>query len=203
VTEVEFTRWFLALFFVSVAAFYTVRILLLKRKTGASPVFGGRPGTRHFATHLTFRLFRATILAVCILRLIWPEFDPYLITFRPLWHPAVMFLGCGLLLTSFSAIVLLHFYMGKDWRSGVRLDDKTQLITNGPFAISRNPMMTCVVMAQVGLFLALPTLFTLVCLVVGIWAVVAQVRVEEGLLRKRFGRVYDDYSARTPRWFIL
>jgi protein-S-isoprenylcysteine O-methyltransferase Ste14 len=64
-------------------------------------------------------------------------------------------------------------------------------------------MMLCVIAAQVGLFLALPTLFTLVCLVLGVWAVTAQVGVEERLLRQRFGESYNAYAARTPRWLIF
>ena len=165
-TAIDFTRWFLALFFVSVAAFYTIRILLLKRRMGMSPVFVGQPGSLHFATHLAFRIFRGIILAVCVFRLLWPTLDRYLITIDALWHPAVLLLGDGLLLLSFSTIVLLHIYMGKDWRSGMRLDDRAQLITIGPFAISQNPMMLCVVMAQVGFFLALPSAFSLMCLLV-------------------------------------
>ena len=202
-TAIDFTRWFLALFFVGVAVFYTVRILVLKRSMGRSPVFSGQPGTRHFATHLAFRILRVVILAVCVVRLPWPALDRYLIPFDALWHPAVLYLGDGLLLASFSAIVLLHFYMGKDWRSGTRADDGTRLITTGPFAVSRNPMMLCVVMAQAGFFLALPAAFTLVCLAVGVWAVVTQIRVEQGLLRQRFGAAYDDYAARTPLWLIF
>jgi protein-S-isoprenylcysteine O-methyltransferase Ste14 len=126
-----------------------------------------------------------------------------LIAFNALWHPVVLLIGDGLLLASFSTIILLHFYMGKDWRSGMSVDDGTQLITTGPFAMSRNPMMLCVVIAQGGFFLALPSAFTLVCLVVGVWAVVAQVRVEERLLRQRFGTAYNAYAARTPRWLIF
>jgi len=61
-------------------------------------------------------------------------------------------------------------------------------------------MMLCVLLGQVGLFLALPSLFTLVCLVVGVWAVTAQVGVEERLLRQRLGANYEAYVARTPRW---
>jgi protein-S-isoprenylcysteine O-methyltransferase Ste14 len=63
-------------------------------------------------------------------------------------------------------------------------------------------MMLCVIVAQVGLFLALPSLFTLVCLVLGVWAVNAQVGVEERLLRQRFGEDYDTYVSHTPRWLI-
>ena len=193
----------MALFFVSVAMFYTVRITWLRRKEGMSPVYAGQPGTTHFSTHLAFRMFRVAILAVCVGRLPWPELDEYLVKFDILWHPVTLLLGCGLLLAGFLANVSLHFYMGENWRSGIRVDDKTQLITDGPFALSQNPMMLCVIMAQVGLFLALPSAFTLVCLAVGVWAVVAQVRVEQRLLRQRFGAAYDEYVARTPRWLIF
>ena len=199
----DFTRWFLALFFVGVAVFYTVRILVAKRRTHTSPVFVGYPGTLHSATHLAFRAFRALILAVCVVRLFRPGFDRYLVTFDALWHPAVLMSGVGLLLAGFTAVLVIHFYMGENWRSGTREDDRTRLITTGPFAISRNPMMLCVVVAQTGLFLALPSLFTLVCLAVGVWAVCAQVRVEERLLRQRFGAAYEAYAARTPRWLFF
>jgi protein-S-isoprenylcysteine O-methyltransferase Ste14 len=93
--------------------------------------------------------------------------------------------------------------MGEYWRSGTRTEDKTRLITSGPFPFSRNPMMVCVIAGQVDLFLALPAIFTPVCLVAGVWAVAAQVGVEEGLLRKRFGESYSVYAARTPRWLVL
>lgn len=203
VVAAEFTRWFLALFFVSVAVFYSVRITWLKQKAGRSPVYAGQPGTTHFATHLAFRVFRVAILAVCVGRLPWPELDLYLVTFDSLWHPFVLFLGSVLLLSGFVANISLHFYMGENWRSGIRVDDTTELITKGPFALSQNPMMLCVIMAQVGLFLALPSAFTLLCLAVGVWAVLVQVKVEQRLLRRRFGAVYDNYVAQTPRWLIL
>ena len=114
----------------------------------------------------------------------------------------VLLLGDGLMLVAFSAVVLVHFQMGDDWRSGTRDGDHTQLITTGLFAYSRNPMMLGVLLAQLGFFLALPSAFTLVCLIVGVSAVVAQVRVEERLLSDRFGEFYEAYKARTPRWLL-
>jgi protein-S-isoprenylcysteine O-methyltransferase Ste14 len=200
VSAVEFTRWFLALFFVGVGTFYATRILTVSHRWQTSPVYSGRPGTLHFATHTTFRVFRAVILIVCVARLIWPGLDPFLLPFTGLWHPVVLMLGNGLLLAGFAAVLGIHFFMGKAWRSGTSGDETTELVTSGPFAVSRNPMMLCVIAAQAGLFLALPSVFTLVCLVAGVWAVIAQVGVEEQLLRRRFGSQYDAYAVRTPRW---
>ena len=202
-TVIEFTRWFLALFFIGVAAFYTVRILAIIRRDRTSPVFSGRPGTLHWATHSAFRVFRALILVVCVVRLAWPGLDQYLGTFDPLWHPLLLMLGNVLLLAGFLSVIAIHGYMGEDWRSGTRADDRTRLITTGPFAVSRNPMMLGVMVAQLGLFLALPSLFTLICLMVGVWAVIAQVVVEERLLSERFGAAYEAYRNHTPRWLIL
>lgn len=196
----DFARWFLALFFVGVASFYTVRILFWTRRTGSSPVHSGTPGSVHFATHLAFRVFRVLILAVCLARLFWPPLDRFLLPFATFWHPAILLAGCCVLAVSFATIIAFHFHMGESWRSGTRAEDGTRLITTGPYAVSRNPMMLCVMAAQVGLFLALPTAFTLICLVVGVWAVLAQVNVEERLLHARFGADYDAYASRTPRW---
>jgi protein-S-isoprenylcysteine O-methyltransferase Ste14 len=154
------------------------------------------------SNHTIFRVFRALIFGVCLARLAWPELDRYLVIFDALWHPVVFILGSGLLGAGFLAVILIHFYMGADWRSGTRAEDRTRLITTGPFTVSRNPMMLGVIAAQVGLFLALPSLFTLVCLVLGVWAVTAQVGVEERLLRRRFGEDYDTYLSHTPRWLI-
>lgn len=201
-TAVTFTRWFLAVYFLAVACFYTVRILAEKTRSGISPVFTGAPGTAHFATHMTFRVFRVLILAACCIRLAWPGFDPYLIPFPILWHPAIIVVGDAILMASFAAVLFIHFYMGKDWRSGTQQVDGSRLITSGPFAVSRNPMMLLVMAAQFGLFLALPSAFTLVCLAVGLWAVVTQVRVEEQMLETRFGAAYAAYARRTPRWLL-
>ena len=198
----EFTRWYLALFFLGVAAFYTVRILAIKLRRGASPVYKGEPYSAHFLTHLAFRIFRAAILLVCVARLFSPEIDVYLLPIAPLWHPAVLLSGCVLLLGSFGYVVYVHFYMGRDWHSGARTEDPTRLITTGPFSHSRNPMMVCVQGAQLGLFLALPSVFTLLCLAVGVAAVHIQVKVEEAVLEAQHGDAYRAYRERTPRWLF-
>lgn len=203
VTAIEFTRWFLALYFLSVAGFYGVRVVALTRGMRRSPVFAGRKGSLHYATHMAFRTFRTAILAVCVTRLFWPPLDHYLVPFDGLWQPPILLLGDGLLLAGFAMVLRIHFYMGQSWRSGSRVGDETRLITTGPFAVSRNPMMLGVIVAQLGLFLALPTLFTLVCLLVGFWAVVKQVSVEERVLQGQFGAAYEAYRAQTPKWLKL
>jgi protein-S-isoprenylcysteine O-methyltransferase Ste14 len=200
----DLSRWFLAAFFSSVALFYTATILRKKRRLGRSPVIRGHKGTRHRLIHDVFVVFRAAILLVCLIRVPFPQIDVWLVPLPWMWHPAVIVSGCALMLASFAAIIWLHNSMGADWRSGINEhgDGRSRLIERGAFAWSRNPMFICIQLAQLGLFLALPTIFTLVCLIVGIAAIHAQVRLEERHLEARFGDTWRSYAARVPRWII-
>lgn len=196
----EFSRYFLAAFFTFVAGFYTLRVLYLGKTRGQSPVYMGDTGSRHWQAHLAFRSFRVTIWLVSVGRLVMPGLDAGLLPFYGLWLPGVILAGNILLGLAFAFILYLHFYMGRSWQSGVLRQSNSVLVQTGPFARSRNPMMLGVLVCQLGLFLSLPSLFTLVCLVVGIWGVLTQVRVEEAVLQQRFGEAYGNYAAVTPRW---
>ena len=114
---------------------------------------------------------------------------------------AGLMIGNLLMLGGFTAIIAINFYMKDDWRSGVPEPGNARLITTGPFRWSRNPMMLFVMMTQLGFFLALPSMFSLTCLLVGVIAVFIQVGVEEKALKRQFGERYREYRNQTPRWF--
>jgi protein-S-isoprenylcysteine O-methyltransferase Ste14 len=198
----SFSRWFLAVFFLAVAVFYTVSISLKTRRTGASPVTFGRFRTRHWLIHTTFRVFRGLILAVCLIRVPYPTLDRYLVPFEPLWSPAILLAGNAMMLASFAGLIWLHRAMGSHWRSGIPEGDVRPLITKGVYAFSRNPMFLLFQAAQLGFFFSLPSLFTLVCLAVGVTAIHAQVRLEERYLANQHGEAYARYKRATPRWLI-
>lgn len=202
-SAVEFSRWFLAIFYTCVGSFYVLRINLLTRKLDRPVTYKGEPGSLHYRTHQTFRVFRVLIFLVCLIRVPYPTLDQFLIPVPWLWQPAVLLGGCGLLMISFGGIVAVNLYMKQEWRSGIRPGEPGKLITTGPYAFSRNPMMALVLLGQLGFFLALPSAFTLVCLLVGVWAVMAQVNVEQGQLYEKFGKEYDRYAAATPAWILL
>ena len=202
-TAAEVSRWLLAVFFTFVAVFYTIRILSLSRRTGRSPVHPGPWGSRHCLHHTIFRVLRAAILIVCVARAFWPRIDPFLVPLTIFWQPIVLVTGNVFLILSFVVILYTHFYMDRSWRSGIDEDGSMPLITTGPFSISRNPIFLLIQIGQVGLFLSLPSVFTLICLVVGVVVIRAQVRLEERHLRQRHGDDYLAYYRTVPRWLKL
>src|SRR5690606_11312038 len=69
--------------------------------------------------------------------------------------------------------------MGTSWRIGVEETERTELVTDGPFAVVRNPIFTAMVVVQAGLTLMVPTWLSFAALGCLVMAVELQVRLIE------------------------
>jgi protein-S-isoprenylcysteine O-methyltransferase Ste14 len=197
----DIVRVFLASYFAIAAVFYTAKLIGVRQRTGIVHGDAGSRGTTQFVAHTVFKVFRLIILGVCVTRVIWPGMDQLLIPFEVLDVPAVKLAGAALMCVAFGGIAYVHTYMGAEWRSGVGDTVGHELLTGGPYAYTRNPMFVAIILSQVGFFLAMPTLFTLLCLAVGVSAVLAQETYEEAKLTRQFGKAYEEYRRLTPRWW--
>jgi protein-S-isoprenylcysteine O-methyltransferase Ste14 len=199
----EFVAFFLAGFYSAVALFYLVFAKLLKRKhQGQSMIHMGERFSRHWWNHLTFRLFRIAIWAACVLRLVFPVMERWLLPVASLQADWIALAGIGLLCFGFALAVCGSLSLAGAWRSGIDEDASDQLVTTQLYAFTRNPTFVGVRLAQLGFFLAWPTVFSLICLIVGWIAVSVQVELEEAHLQLRFGESYSDYKQAVGRWFL-
>lgn len=109
----------------------------------------------------------------------------------------------GLVLTGTGlwAAVWSQEAMGRSWRIGVDENERTELVTDGVFAVVRNPIFTAMVAAQAGTALMAPTWLSAAGVALLVAAVQVQVRrVEEPYLRRLHGSEYAEYAARTSRF---
>ncbi|MFL1407403.1 methyltransferase family protein [Marinobacter sp. M1N3S26] len=194
-----FTRHFLGSFFLLIGILFACRALGLYARLGFSHINYGKTGSATWWNRHLFNGFRATILVVCLVRMVWP-IDPWLGIFDGFYQPVVLLPGVATLLVSFGLASYLQAYMHADWRSGIDLDHAPNLITSGPYARSRNPLFLAIMLGQFGFFLALPSLFSLVCLVVGVWVIRRQALEEEAALAAHYGEPYSRYRQQVPRW---
>lgn len=199
----ECTRVYLALFFTFVAAFYTARILFLKQREQRDFVFPGNACSGTWWNHLAFRVFRVLIWGVCVFRVPFPGLDTALVMFPGLESAAVIGTGVVLLSLSFAYVLVVHFSMHMSWRSGIDPGGPTTLMTGGFYKYSRNPMFLGVSLAQLGFFLALPSLFSLLCLCIGQVFLHRQIRSEERHLAQLFPDTYPAYCRKVGRWLTL
>ena len=201
----EFTeplvRHFLGIFFLMIGLQFAGRSLGLFQRMGFSHINYGERGSAPWWHRHIFNVFQALILTVCVAR-IFADIDGWLGVFGWLYHWPVLLAGMLLLLVSFTVVNYLQAYMHEDWRSGIDpRKDQRKLLTDGPFARSRNPLFLTVMAGQLGFFLALPSVFSLVCLVVGVLVITRQAGEEEKALAVKFGEDYERYRVRVPRWF--
>ncbi|WP_448564536.1 methyltransferase family protein [Thalassotalea ganghwensis] len=196
-----FTRYYLAVFFTFVATFYTVRIIWLQLKLNKQMIHPGKTFCATWWNHLLFRIFRAGIWIVCLTRVFYPQLDGYLGMFTSFNHAGIIMSGLILLTFGFGFTLYIHLKMKNLWRSGIDPNSPHQLLTDGVYAKSRNPMYIGVITAQLGFFLALPSVFTFICLLIGITAIYRQTLSEEHALAAKFQTTYLQYCRNVPRWW--
>lgn len=197
---IEFTRYFLAFFFTFVALFYTTRIFLKKRATTRGFVFPGQKFGTTWWNHMSFRFFRFAIWMVCLNRLFFPSLDNYLGLIIPFQTFSVILMGNILIATGFLFTLFNHFWLGRNWTSGIDPGGPEKVVTSGFYKYSRNPMFAGIILAQLGFFLALPSVFSLACLVIGAAAIYRQAISEEQHLETHFPSEYAVYRSNVRRW---
>ncbi|MEM1365634.1 MAG: isoprenylcysteine carboxylmethyltransferase family protein [Pseudomonadota bacterium] len=105
-------------------------------------------------------------------------------------------IGMGLLFDAVSAAHLLR-------RKTTVLPHRaaSSLVTNGPFAFSRNPIYLGYAMILVGIFVLRPgAMSAFAAGVFGIILFKASIEPEEKHLAARFGQEWAEYARRVPRW---
>lgn len=77
------------------------------------------------------------------------------------------------------------------------------LVTDGPFALTRNPIYLGDAMVLLGAILWWGALWALPLLPAFVWIITRRfIRPEESRLRAAFGPEFDRWAARTPRWLL-
>lgn len=130
---------------------------------------------------------------------------------RPLWWPFRASLAGEVALGSVAVVLayasclfslLAVRTLGKQWTYAARVIQGHELVTQGPYAIVRNPIY----LGMFGMLLATGLVFSPWWTLLG--AVVfflignqIRIRTEEKLLRETFGSQFDDYARRVPAFF--
>ena len=197
-----FLRSFLPVYFLAfIGLAFFWRSYRVWRTTGLNPVKLGRSGSAHDYIGMCFgALLLASALMVAAFAFA-PAGYAYLSPLSWLTRPALTWAGVALLMAGLAWIVAAQAGMGRSWRIGVDSESQTELVQRGLFAVSRNPIYLGMRVVLFGQFLALPNALSFAILMVGEVLVQIQARLEEEHLLKLHGSSYEDYRARTRRWF--
>ena len=108
----------------------------------------------------------------------------------------------GLLISTFGDIIFLIsvITMKNSWRVGISKNDKTKLITNGIYKISRNPAFLGFDLMYLGIALLYSNPFTIIFSLFAIIMLHLQILEEEKYLEKSFKDEYISYKNKTNRY---
>ena len=111
----------------------------------------------------------------------------------------------GLALSVWSIIYMKRVGKGNPFDAmGHEVAPRTKhLITEGPYKMSRNPMLSGTYLYYIGVLIALWSWQALLVFVIIATVMMLQVRSEEKRLEADFGQEYLDYKKRTGRFFLV
>jgi protein-S-isoprenylcysteine O-methyltransferase Ste14 len=108
--------------------------------------------------------------------------------------------GVACLFVALIWVVAAQSAMGASWRMGVDEQMPTELVTLGPFSVSRNPIYLGIRLSLFGQVLLVQAWPTLLCFVVGDLLAQIQARFEEAHMRALYPARYAAYCSRVRRW---
>lgn len=188
---------YLILYFLLV---FVVRSILLWKRTGINPLTFNKTDDAHgyngkIYTFISF--LELIVVGIYAFKIQWYK---YLLPFWYLENGILFKIGWGLLILSLIVVWISQTQMANSWRIGIDEKNKTELVTNGMFRISRNPIFLGIMIANIGLFMIIPNAFTLVIILLSTTSINTQIRLEEAFLKQEFGNEYLKYSKKVRRW---
>jgi protein-S-isoprenylcysteine O-methyltransferase Ste14 len=188
----------LVLYAVYLLLAFGVRILVQVRRTGSTGFSGlpGRPGSAEWTAGVGFAgalLLGATAPPLALAGVV----EPIAALDTTAVHVA------GIVLAAFGIVATFYAQvaMGASWRIGIDYEERTRLVTVGPFALVRNPIYSAMLPTALGLALLVPSPVALAALAGLAIALELQVRVvEEPHLLREHGDEYAAYAARVGRF---
>ncbi len=189
----------LAFYVLYLALAFGLRTLIQLCRTGSTGFhgLGGRPGSAEWIAGVGFTVALLLGAAAPVLALL-EVVEPIAALDVSATHVA----GLVLALAGIAATFYAQVAMGTSWRIGVDHEERTALVTTGPFALVRNPIFSAMLPTALGLTLLVPSWVALAGLAGLVIALELQVRVvEEPYLLQAHGGTYADYAARVGRFF--
>lgn len=179
---------------------FVVKSIIQYKRTGVNPFVFGKSDSAH---DYISKVYKAMIFGLWSAIAIFSFFPDYYSFILPFWFmevEVVQHIGAGFVVISFIWVIIAQNQMARSWRIGINYEEKTELVTDGVFRISRNPVFLGILISYIGTFLIIPNTVTFTVLVLTYVSLQFQIRLEEEYLLNIHGQEYQDYKNQVRRW---
>jgi protein-S-isoprenylcysteine O-methyltransferase Ste14 len=169
------------------------RVFLLRRQGIKAMKFGETHKTDFLIPPFAFFYFYVIFAAA---------FGWLSITHQQFFHSeATAWIGVLLCVAALLLMLWSLVSFQQSFRIGIDTDRPDRLITDGAFAVSRNPIYVAFIMMTIGEFLIFPNVILLVYIAGAAAIVHRQILREEEFLRAHYGHAYAAYRSQVRRYF--
>lgn len=172
-----------------------------QRKQGITTNQIGKGSKSADALRIERLMGAATLLIVPVEIISIIAFPALSMAFRP--GLALQWAGLALSAIGVAFFITAMLTMAGSWRAGIPDQDRTSLVTEGIFRISRNPAFVGFDLMYAGLLLAFPNILHLLSAAFAVTMLHLQILQEEKFCHNAFGAVYDDYKSRVRRYLQI
>ena len=197
----DFLRIILPIYFI---IYFGVAIVLksviVAKRTGKNPFVLPKDDNVYGLVGFYFKLVLTAIFVYVVIYAVFSTWHDAFLPIRHLDNSTINYIGLSFLVISLVWTVIAQTQMKNSWRIGIDTDTKTELITNGLFSISRNPIFFGMIVTLLGAFLATPNALTVSFVILGYILIQLQIRLEEDFLTREHGQKYLEYKLKVRRF---
>ena len=169
------------------------------KQTGINPITFGKNDNAHDYIGFIMKVLIVLLFVAVLTYSMSEKMYSYLVPISYLQTQILTITGLALIHIALVWISIAQFQMSNSWRIGIDEENKTKLVTDGVFLISRNPIFLGMIISVLGLFLILPNTLTFFLTITTYIIIQIQIRLEEEFLQKQHAQDYVNYKLKTKR----
>ena len=169
------------------------------KQTGINPITFGKNDNAHDYIGFIMKVLIVLLFVAVLTYSMSEKMYSYLVPISYLQTQILTITGLALIHIALVWISIAQFQMSNSWRIGIDEENKTKLVTDGVFSISRNPIFLGMIISVLGLFFIVPNALTFFLTITTYIVIQIQIRLEEEFLQKQHAQDYVNYKLKTKR----
>jgi len=169
------------------------------KQTGINPITFGKNDNAHDYIGFIMKVLIVLLFVAVLTYSMSEKMYFYLVPISYLQTQTLTIIGLALIHIALVWITIAQFQMSNSWRIGIDEKNKTKLVTDGVFSISRNPIFLGMIISVLGLFFIVPNALTFFLTITTYIVIQIQIRLEEEFLQKQHAQDYVNYKLKTKR----